>query len=82
MVEGPIGAGKTKFAKQLAEELDMLYVPPADMNYYYITSYGFDLRTLDPKLTPQIRTFDTNDFLKAPNDRRTAVYQSHMFKLR
>lgn len=81
-MEGPIAAGKTEFAKELAKELDMLYVPPATMDYYYINSYGFDLRQLDHKLPPRLRTFDTNNFLQTPRDRRTANYQLHMYKLR
>lgn len=47
VVEGPPGLGKSKFAKELADELDMLYVPGASMEDYYINSYGYDLRELD-----------------------------------
>jgi len=47
VIEGPPGLGKSKFAAELAEELDMLYVPNSTMDDYYNNSYGYDLRELD-----------------------------------
>jgi NADH dehydrogenase (ubiquinone) 1 alpha subcomplex subunit 10 len=47
VVEGPPGLEKGKFAKELAEEFDMLYVPGVSMDDWYINSYGYDLRDLD-----------------------------------
>jgi NADH dehydrogenase (ubiquinone) 1 alpha subcomplex subunit 10 len=47
VVEGPPGLQKTKFAKELAEELDMLFVPGASMDQFYTNGYGYDLRELD-----------------------------------
>jgi len=47
VVEGPPALDKTKFAKELAEEFGMLYVPGFTMDDFYINAYGYDLRELD-----------------------------------
>jgi NADH dehydrogenase (ubiquinone) 1 alpha subcomplex subunit 10 len=44
-----VALGKSKFAKELADELDMLYVPPVSMEDFYINPDGYDLRELDHK---------------------------------
>ena len=36
VVEGAHAIGKSKFAKELAEEFDMVYMPPPDMSQIYI----------------------------------------------
>uniref|UniRef100_A0A1I8Q2W2 NADH dehydrogenase [ubiquinone] 1 alpha subcomplex subunit 10, mitochondrial n=1 Tax=Stomoxys calcitrans TaxID=35570 RepID=A0A1I8Q2W2_STOCA len=81
-VEGPIAAGKSKFAKELADELEMLYVPEANMDMLYINAYGYDMRQLDPEMPENCRSFDTVNFCKEPNHRLTASYQIQMYKLR
>ncbi|XP_059224100.1 NADH dehydrogenase [ubiquinone] 1 alpha subcomplex subunit 10, mitochondrial [Stomoxys calcitrans] len=81
-VEGPIAAGKSKFAKELADELEMLYVPEANMDMLYINAYGYDMRQLDPEMPESCRSFDTVNFCKEPNHRLTASYQIQMYKLR
>ncbi len=43
-VEGSHAVGKTKFAQELADELEMLYMPRTDMDFYYKSPYGVDLR--------------------------------------
>ncbi|KAJ8929509.1 hypothetical protein NQ314_017802 [Rhamnusium bicolor] len=58
VVEGPVAAGKTKLAKELACELEMLYLPEANLDMTYINDYGFDLRTLDAQLPESCRSFD------------------------
>jgi NADH dehydrogenase (ubiquinone) 1 alpha subcomplex subunit 10 len=66
-VEGPPGLQKTKFAKELAEEFGMLYVPGSSMDDYYINSYGYDLRDLDWQfhLAKNI-SFDEKKFAQDP----------------
>lgn len=45
VVEGAHAVGKTKFAKELAEELEMLYMPTVTMDMLYKSPYGHaDLR--------------------------------------
>lgn len=82
LVEGPIAAGKTKFAQELAKELDMHYMPHANMDMAFINSYGFDLRTLDDQLPPKARTFDEKNFLADPKHRLVALLQVHLYKLK
>lgn len=82
LVEGPIAAGKEAFGKQLAADLDMHFIPPARMDDVYINDYGFDLRTLDDKLPPGARSFDTKKFLADPKNRLTASFQMNMFGLK
>ena len=81
-VEGPIGVGKTKFAKELAEELDMLYIPEADMDMLFINSYGYDMRQLDPQLPECCRSFDVKNFCRDPKNLLTAVFQIRMYMVR
>lgn len=82
LVDGPVAAGKTKFAQELAKELDMRYVEHANMDQVYINSYGFDLRTLDDKLPPGARSFDEKNFLATPNHKMTAVLQNYFYDIR
>lgn len=82
LVEGPIAAGKTNFAKKLADELDMYYIPQASLDDIYINEYGYDLRDLDDKLPPAAQTFDEKKFLNDPKNRLTASFQLNMFCLK
>lgn len=67
VVEGPPGLEKSKFAKELAEEFDMLYVPGASMDDLYINKYGYDLRELDWQFQhPKNKSFDEKKFAKDP----------------
>ncbi|KAJ3646431.1 hypothetical protein Zmor_024019 [Zophobas morio] len=75
VVEGPVAAGKTNFAKTLADELDMLYLPEANLDMVYINQYGYDLRQLDEQLPEPCRSFDIKDFLLNPKHRNTAAFQ-------
>ncbi|KAF2886661.1 hypothetical protein ILUMI_19513 [Ignelater luminosus] len=75
VVEGPIAAGKTKLAKELAEDLDMLYMPEANLDMMYVNDYGFNLKELDPQLPESCRSFDIKDFLNNPRHRLTATFQ-------
>uniref|UniRef100_A0A1B0A1A9 NADH dehydrogenase [ubiquinone] 1 alpha subcomplex subunit 10, mitochondrial n=1 Tax=Glossina pallidipes TaxID=7398 RepID=A0A1B0A1A9_GLOPL len=81
-VEGPIAAGKSKLAKELADELEMLYVPEANMDMYYINSYGYDMRLLDPQMPESCRSFDVPKFCKDPNHFLAASFQIKMYMLR
>jgi len=67
VIEGPPGLQKTKFAKELAEEFDMLYVPGASMEDYYINKYGYDLREVDHLFEyPENVSFDEKKFCQNP----------------
>lgn len=82
LVEGPIAAGKTKFAQELAKELDMHYVEHVNMDHMYINAYGFDLRTFDNQLPKIARTFDEKNFLADPKNRLTGNLQLSMYTRR
>lgn len=81
-VEGPVAAGKTEFAEQLAKDLDMHYIPAANMDTLFINPYGYDMRKLDHLLPENAQTFDTNNFLQDPKHINVACYQLHMYKLK
>lgn len=82
LVEGPIAAGKTEFAKKLANDLDMYYLPQANMDDVYINDYGYDLRDLDDKLPPGARSFDEKKFVTDPTNRLTSAFQLNMYLLK
>lgn len=82
VVEGPIAAGKSEFAKKLAEELDMLYLPEANLDMKYINEYGCDLRKLDPQVPERLRTFDVPDFLRDPKNILTPRFQIEQYHIK
>ncbi|XP_076328190.1 NADH dehydrogenase [ubiquinone] 1 alpha subcomplex subunit 10, mitochondrial-like [Tachypleus tridentatus] len=82
VVEGNIAAGKTKFAEELAEQLDMHFVPEANMDMVYVNDYGFDMRTLDPQLPASCRSCDVKTFYQNPSNENISGFQFEMYKLR
>lgn len=82
VVEGPIAAGKSSVATKLAEELDMIYLPPPSSDEYYITPYGYDLRTLDDKLLPSIQSCDVKRFLTNPHHPNVPMFQFHCLQFK
>lgn len=75
VVEGPIAAGKTAFAKYLAEELDMKLMPAITIDDYYINQYGYDLRAMDPELPESCKSYDLKDFNENPTHYKAASFQ-------
>lgn len=82
VVDGPIAAGKTKFAQTLAEDLDMLHLPEVTMDMHYINEYKYDLRQLDPLLPMSCKSYDTKNFCQTPKHENTARFQIEMYRLR
>ena len=66
VVEGAHAIGKSKFAKELAEELGMLYHPYPRMDDILIDGYGVDFRKYDEFMLPINRTYDEKDFARNP----------------
>jgi len=67
VVEGPPALGKTEFAKEIAEEFDMLFVPGFTMEDHYINSYGYDLRELDYMTNyERVKSYDEKKFSQDP----------------
>lgn len=79
VVEGPVAAGKTKFAKELAEDLGMLYLPEANQDMLLTNDYGYNLKQLDEQLPESCRSFDIIDFLKNPRHRLAASFQLRQY---
>lgn len=66
-IEGPPALGKTKLAEELADELDMKYIPGISMEDFYINKYGYDLRELDHLFKhPKLVSFDEKKFAQNP----------------
>jgi len=82
VVEGPPASGKTKFAKALAEELEMHYFPEANLDMININDYGYDLRQLDQQVPESCRTFDVNDFLTNPKHFLAASFQIKQYQVK
>ncbi|KAL6438505.1 hypothetical protein ACFW04_004529 [Cataglyphis niger] len=82
VVEGPIAAGKSKVAAKLAEELEMVYLPPPTFDEFYITEYGYDLRTLDDRLSPPSQSCDVQKYLTNPYHPNVPMFQFHYFQLK
>ena len=68
--------------QQVAEELDMHYVPGASLDAKYITNYGFDLRTVNDRMPPTMRTWDISQFLQNPRHRDSTCMQYDLFNIR
>lgn len=82
VVEGNIGAGKSAFAKELAEAFEMVYMPEPTMESYYISSYGIDLRKIDDLLPPSFKCCDINTFYSNPHHLNVGKFQFRMYMLR
>lgn len=82
VVEGPIAAGKSAIAKEIAEEFDMKHFPEANMDRLYINSYGHDLRDLDPQLPDTCKSYDHKNFCLDPFHPTAASYQIITYRLR
>lgn len=82
VIEGPPVSGKSKFGQKLADELDMVYLPPPTFDEYYITEYGYDLRTLDDRLSYSAQTCDLKKFLSNPHHPNVTMFQFNYFQLK
>ena len=82
VIEGPIACGKSAFAQELAEQLDMKYIPQPTMDDYYILYSGYDLRQHDDELPSIVRSFDHRKFCVNPTDPKSCIYQINMMFLR
>jgi NADH dehydrogenase (ubiquinone) 1 alpha subcomplex subunit 10 len=65
-VEGSHAIGKSKFAKELAEELGMIYVEYPRMDDYFINPYGYDIRKVADLLPERMKPYDEKDFSRNP----------------
>ncbi|KRT81217.1 hypothetical protein AMK59_4978, partial [Oryctes borbonicus] len=82
VVEGPIASGKSRFAQELADELEMVYFPEANLDMMFTNEYGYDLKQLDSQLPESCRSFDVNNFLMNPKHRLTATFQLQQYAVK
>ncbi|RLU21400.1 hypothetical protein DMN91_005773 [Ooceraea biroi] len=82
VVEGPIAAGKSNVAAKVAEEFDMIYLPPPNFDEHYITPYGYDIRTLDDRLPPNCQSCDVQKFLMNPHHPNVTMFQFHYLQFK
>ncbi|MPC44709.1 NADH dehydrogenase [ubiquinone] 1 alpha subcomplex subunit 10, mitochondrial [Portunus trituberculatus] len=68
--------------QELAEELDMMYMPEANMDMVYINPYGYNMRQLDPQLPDSCKSYDEKDFLTCPSHPNAPKFQFDMLKIR
>jgi len=66
VVDGPPGTNKSKLAQEIAKAFDMKYIPPPTLDRFYIDTYGFDLRSLNPRVPPKTRSWDLHQFYGKP----------------
>lgn len=65
-VEGAHAIGKSQFAKDLAEDLGMVYVEYPRMDDIFINPYGYDYRKIAHMLPERTRPYDEKDFSRNP----------------
>jgi len=78
IVDGPPTGNKEKFARYMADKFDMKYIPDADMDMWYLDDFGVDLRCLNPKVHPCMRTLDIHQWLQKPHHYHTARLQQDL----
>lgn len=82
-VEGNISCGKQDFAKRLADELGMKYIPPVDLDRSFTNTYGYDYRALNPLLPERLRlACDWAMYHENPARHAAIHMQTLLFKLR
>ncbi|KAK2577997.1 hypothetical protein KPH14_008426 [Odynerus spinipes] len=83
VVEGPIAAGKDAFAKELALELEMGYMPSQSFDIYFKDHSGFDIRSINHMLPEHAQVCDIERFLTNPHHKNIAAFQlaHYMMKL-
>ncbi|KFM73526.1 NADH dehydrogenase [ubiquinone] 1 alpha subcomplex subunit 10, mitochondrial, partial [Stegodyphus mimosarum] len=82
VVDGNIGAGKSSFAKQLAEAFDMKLFAEPDIESYFVSAYGYDIRKIDELLPPSYKCCDLSTFYKNPHHPNVTAFQFRMFMQR
>lgn len=81
-VEGNIGVGKNDFAKQIAKEFDLKYMPSVTCDDIFTGDHGFDVRILDLLLSEGAQSYDLKKFMADPNPEsgRLGMLQTGYFR--
>ena len=70
VVEGNIGVGKNEFAKQLAHNFDLKYVPGVTEDDIFVTGEGFDVRSVDFAITEEAQEYTNQKLFNDKNPER------------
>lgn len=82
VVDGPIAAGKDKFARELAKELDMAYMPAPTFDRLCVDAYGFDIRTVDHDFPQHIQQCDVERFLTNPRHANVPAFEVQYYVIK
>ncbi|KJH46146.1 hypothetical protein DICVIV_07794 [Dictyocaulus viviparus] len=82
VVEGNVGAGKSKLAAELADHLGCYYMPEFKMEDILIDRYGNDLRKFYHLFPESFRMPDIDMFYKNPMSDMSAKMQQCIFECR
>jgi len=66
VVEGAPGVGKTELAKELADQFEMMYIPPVTHDTIYTGPYNVDYRKWNDMYPDWFKCFGEKDFIKNP----------------
>ena len=76
MIEGPPCVGKTEFAKKLADNFKLLYLPAVTEEDMFIQN-GFDIRQLNDLMpTDHMRVYDLDMFYAEPDPKNMMLFGS------
>jgi len=69
VVDGNIAAGKTQFAKRLAERFDLKFFPPTREKQLFLleNGYNYDTRGFDSLLPEALQSYDLEKFYSDPH---------------
>jgi len=84
-VEGAPGIGKTALAKELADQFEMLYMPPVTHEDWYTGPYGVDYRKWNDMYPDFFKSFGEKDFLQNPLGHSEGTcdrYHHRVFKMK
>ncbi|CAI4229070.1 unnamed protein product [Auanema sp. JU1783] len=82
VVEGNIGSGKSKLAKELADQLGFHHLPEFKMDDILVDRYGNDLRSFYSKFPERYRIPDIKMFYRNPHGKLSAAMQDRIFNCR
>lgn len=74
VVDGNIATNKTEFAKQVAKEFDLKYIPePTEEEIFFCPSYNADARSFNEILPENLKIIDLPTFYKSKNPEKLGI---------
>lgn len=79
VVDGNIATNKTEFAKKLAEEFDLKYIPePTEEEMFYCPAYEADARLFNEVLPDNIKFIDLPTFYKSKTPEKLGIARTQV----